>query len=259
MPYSALRKGVLNFRTLCATVVAVTALFITLTLPIPVYAIRPFVTDDARVVGEHMAQIETSVKYAEDGLVNLNLLAIGPTENSEFTIGFVDGFPLNRESNRSFSIVGPLLQFKYLFWEAKPNRYPGAAMAAGASPPWGKGEFRPSRWSEFVYLAMTESLFDEDRLLIHGNIGLSTTNPATVATWGIGTQIRIIGGLNGILEVFYNDPYAGAIGGAYQIGFRYVVSDKIQVDMTMGSGLFGSTQIPTFVGMGLRMLSNKLW
>jgi hypothetical protein len=228
-------------------------------LPRPALAVRPFVTDDARVVGEHMAQIETSVRYDKDEFSNLNLLAFGSTKNSEITIGFTNGFNLEKDSNRSYGVAGPLMQFKYLFWEAKKNRYPGMAIAVGASPPWGKGDFKQEKWSEFVFLAATESLFDDDKVLIHANLGISTTNPAAVATWGLGTQIRLIGGLHGVLEVFYNDPYAGKTGGAYQAGFRHIVSDSVQVDLTMGGGIFGSEQIPTFVGMGLRMVSDKLF
>lgn len=222
-------------------------------------AVRPFVTDDARVVGEHMAQVEASVRYDRDNFSNLNLLAFGPTAQSEVTIGFTNGFALDKESNRSYAAAGPLMQFKYLLWEVKKNSYPGMAVAVGATPPWGKADFRPERWSEFAYLAATESLFDHEYVLVHANLGISTANPASVATWGLGTQIRVIGGLNAVLEVFYNDPYAGKTGGAYQVGFRYIVSDGIQIDATMGGGIFGSEQIPAFGGMGLRMVSDKLW
>lgn len=228
-------------------------------LPSPVWAVRPFVTDDARVVGDHQAQLETSIRYDKDEFTNLNLVAFGPTANSEITMGFSHGFPLEMESNRSYSIIGPLMQFKYLFWEAKPNAYPGMAGVVGALPPWGKGEFRQENWSEFAYLAFTESLFEKEAVLIHANIGISTTNPAAVATWGLGTQVRLIGGLHGVLEVFYNDPYVGKIGGAYQAGFRHIVTDNLQIDLTMGGGLFGSEQMPTFVGMGLRIVGDKLW
>jgi hypothetical protein len=225
----------------------------------PAFAVRPFVTDDARVLDERTMQIETSVRYDRDAFTNLNLVALNPKGKVELTVGFVDGFPLGAESDRSFSITGPLMQVKYLLWETKPNSYPGIAFAFGAAPPWGKGNFRPEKWSEFFYIAATQSLFDNDRVLIHANLGISSTNPATVSTWGVGTQFGIIGGLNGVLEIFYNDPYTGKTGGAYQAGFRYIVSDQVQVDLTMGSGLFGSQQINTFVGMGLRMVSDRLW
>lgn len=225
----------------------------------PAWAVRPFVTDDARVVGDHQAQIETSVHYDKNVFYNLNLFAFGPTAKSEVTLGFTHGFDLKEDSNRSYSMAGPLMQFKYLLWEAKPDAYPGLAFATGALPPSGNGDFKPDQWSEFIYAALTESLFDNERVLIHGNIGISTTNPASVATWGLGTQIRMIGGLNAVLEVFYNDPYAGKTGGAYQVGFRYIINDSVQLDLTTGSGLFGSQQINTFVGMGLRMVSDKLF
>lgn len=225
----------------------------------PALAVRPFVTDDARVVGNHMMQLETSVRYDKDQFSNLNLVAFGPTEKTEVTVGFVDGFPLQMESNRSFAMAGPLTQFKYLFWEPKPNSYPGMAIATGALPPWGKGEFKQDTWSEFVFLAATESLFENEQVLVHANLGISTTNPATVATWGLGTQIHLIGGLHGVLEAFYNDPYAGKTGGAYQVGFRHIISEQVQVDLTMGGGLFGSEQINTFAGMGLRIVSDKLY
>jgi len=234
-------------------------IFLSITIVRPVYAVRPFVTDDARVVGEHMGQVETSVRYSRDSFSNLSLVTLGTTKNSEVTAGFVNGFPLEMESNRSFSITGPLMQFKYLFWEAKPNSYPGFAMSVGASPPWGKGEFRPGQWSGFVYAAMTESLFDQERVLIHANLGISTSSEVTVGTWGLGTQIRMIGGLHAVMEIFCNDPYAGKSGGAYQAGFRHIVSDDIQIDLTGGSGLFGTNRINSFVGMGIRFVSDKLW
>ena len=228
-------------------------------LPRESLAVRPFVTDDARVLDEHTMQLETSVRYDQNTFANLNLLAMSPKQNLEFTAGFSDGFPLDKESNRSFSIIGPLMQVKYLIWPVKPNSYPGLAIAAGALPPWGRGDFRPDRWSQFVFLAATQSLFDNDRVLIHANLGISTTNPASVATWGLGAQFLLIGGLNGVAEIFYNDVYAGKTGGAYQMGFRHIVNDDLQIDLTLGSGLFGSEQIPTFVGMGLRIVSDRLW
>ncbi|MCX5812237.1 MAG: hypothetical protein NT178_06805 [Proteobacteria bacterium] len=206
-----------------------------------------------------MGQMETSVRYSRDSFSNLSLVALGPTKNSEVTVGFAGGFPIDMESNRSFSVTGPLIQFKYLLWEAKPNSYPGMAMAVGASPPWGRGDFRPEQWNGFVYAAMTESLFDRERVLIHANLGISTSSEVTVGTWGLGTQIRMIGGLHAVMEIFCNDPYAGKSGGAYQVGFRHIVSDSIQIDLTGGSGLFGREQINSFVGMGIRFVSDKLW
>jgi hypothetical protein len=224
----------------------------------PALAVRPFVTDDARVVGEHLAQVETSVRRDKSVFTNLNLLALGPTDRLELTLGFVDGIPLDRDQARIFSAQGPLMQAKYLFFEAKPNGTPGFAMIAGGTPPWGLQSFRAKEWREFVYAAFTESLFDNDGVLIHANIGL-TSGDSTVGTWGIGTQFRVHGGFNWIFEIFRNDPYGGDTGGAFQTGFRHIFNDKVQLDMTGGTGLWGNPRPSAYFGMGLRIVTNKLW
>ena len=224
----------------------------------PALAVRPFVTDDARVVGDHLGQMETSVRKDRSLFSNLNLFALGPTARLELTLGFVDGFPLNRDEARVFSGQGPLMQAKYLFFEAKPNSSPGFAMVVGGTPPSGLGSFRAKTWREFVYAAVTESLFDNDRVLIHGNVG-TTSGDSTVMTWGLGTQIRVHRGFNWIVEVFQNDPYGGDTGGAYQTGFRYIFSDRVQFDMTGGTGLWGQPRSSPYYGMGLRMVTDRLW
>ena len=103
----------------------------------PAVAVRPFVTDDARVVGYHVGQVESSVKADKNVVANLNLFAFGPTENLELTVAWVDGFPHGRGESRVFSVQGPLVQAKYLFFAAKPNATPGLAAAVGGFPPWG--------------------------------------------------------------------------------------------------------------------------
>ena len=91
----------------------------------PAMAVRPFVTDDANVVGANLFLLETSLRRDPKRLQNLNLLAYGPTEKLELTLGFVDGFPLDGENSGNFSIAGPLGQIKYLFNEVKPGGFPG--------------------------------------------------------------------------------------------------------------------------------------
>lgn len=225
----------------------------------PAQAVRPFVTDDARVVGRAQAQIETSVRWDKERLQHLNLFALGPTERLELTAGFIDGFPLEDDVARVFAIAGPLMQAKYLLLDTIPNGRPGLAIAGGGSPPMGSGSFKPETWREFAYMAMTASFFDNDRVLLHWNVGFTTDNYTTKATCGIGTQFRIVGGLNGVAEIFQNDPYGGDTGGAYQAGFRYAFSDYVQVDMTGGTGFFGKRDTTAYYGMGVRFVTEKLW
>jgi hypothetical protein len=225
----------------------------------PAYAVRPFVTDDARVVGYHVAQLESSVKADRNVVANLNLFAFGPTEKLELTAAWVDGFQHGRGESRVFSLQGPLVQAKYLFFGAKPNATPGLAAAAGGFPPWGSQTFKPDSSREFFYIAMTESLGDADRVLFHGNLGFSTSGGYTVATWGLATQVRVRGGWNAIFEVFKNDPYAGDVGGAFQTGFRYIFNDNLQLDVTGGTGLWGTPHLSAYYGMGIRIVSDRLW
>lgn len=226
-------------------------------------AVRPFVTDDAAVVGKNLFLLETSIRRDSTAMTNLNLLAYGLTEKIELTLGFTDGYLLEGEDSWKYSAAGPLGQVKYLFTEGTPNGYPGVAFVVGVGTPYGSQSFASPSWSQFTYLAFTESLGKKERVLIHANIGVNYSKPDGYwrysMTWGIGTQIRLIGGLHFVGEVFHGDPYAGDAGGAYQTGIRYFISEKVQIDATVGSGLWGDNKPVTFFGCGLRVIFDPPW
>ena len=230
----------------------------------PASAVRPFVTDDARVAGRGSALLETSVHWDKTLLQNLNIATFGFTERLEATLGFTDGIPLEGEGEGHFGVSGPVFQLKYLLFEAQPNRTPGLALSAGATAPYGAAGLRVPSWTEFFYAAVTESLGENERVLIHANLGLVSTRPEeerrkTITTWGVGAQIRLIGGLHSVSEIFYGDPYSGKEGGAFQVGFRHFISESVQVDATVGSGLWGTPRVETFVGFGFRIAFGQLW
>lgn len=231
--------------------------------PYPALAVRPFVTDDARVVGKNLLLLESSVRRDSNYLTNLNLLAYGPTGKIELTAGFTNGFPVEGGDSWKYSVAGPLLQAKYLMTEGTPNGYPGAAIAIGVGTPYGSQSFANPSWSQFAYLAVTEALGEKERVLIHANIGVNYSKPDDywryATTWGVGTQVRLMGGLHVVGEVFHGDPYAGDAGGAFQTGFRHFISDRIQVDATIGSGLWGDNKPETFMGCGLRIIFDPAW
>lgn len=238
---------------------ALVALLLTICTAHPAMAVRPFVTDDAAVVGAKLILLETSLRWDKTRLQNLNLLAYGPTEKLELTAGFIDGFLSEAEdATGKFSVAGPLAQAKYLLQEPTPNGLPGIAAVVGFNTPYGTNNFGNASWGEFAYLAVTESLGENDRVLIHGNVGTAYGKPEdtwkNIYTWGIGTQIRVIGGLHSVAEIFSGDPYSQAAGRAFQAGFRYFVSRGVQIDATVGSGLRGSPEINTWAGCGLRMI-----
>ncbi|MCS6912587.1 MAG: hypothetical protein RMK29_19835 [Myxococcales bacterium] len=244
----------------------------------PAHAIRPFVTDDARVVGGKLAQVETWL-LADRFVVEHNILgAIGPTDWLEFTVGTIHG-GVHSGPDRGYSITGPLLQLKELLLAMRDNRWPGIALTAGVIMPLGYGSFTPTGWGGFAYLALTESLLRE-WLMLHANLGVAFAEeePAdesppmsrrrlrTLVTAGFGVQVRVIAGFHGVAEVYYGDPYdPRADFPAVQVGFRYIFNDQVQLDGTFGSTLTaletheGHAQTEQWGTLGIRLVSPALW
>jgi len=228
-------------------------------------AIRPFVTDDARTVGEGRVQLETYWRRDRETLQHWLLPAIGPLEWLELTLGGVHGASgLGRSADGpQYAFAAPLFQGKFLLRETIPNRLPGVAVVVGTVAPVGRGGFQPPGVNGFTYLAATQGFFKEDDFLIHANVGLSAISapgldPAKL-TWGIGTQVETLFDFHVIGEVFSGDPYTLGSGGAYQVGFRQIFNEHLQLDATIGGGLWGATVLPVWFSSGIRIVSRELW
>jgi hypothetical protein len=223
----------------------------------PTFAVRPFITDDARVVGHRQAQMETWIRGDRAAFQHWALTSYGPIEPLELTIGMLQG--LHYEHDRQYSVAGPLIQAKYLLRKPTAGSWPGIAVSAGALAPTGNGPFKPHGWDTFAYAAVTESLTEGDGVLIHGNVGLVNASiGGRKATWGGGSQVRVIGGFHIVSEVFSGDPYAESSGIAVQAGFRHFISEYIQVDATVGSGMTGRPRLPVWGTVGLRLVTPPL-
>lgn len=149
-----------------------------------------------------------------------------------------------------------------LLFALRPNSSPGLALAAGFFAPLGRGRFEPAGWSGFGYAAVTASLFDQDRLLLAGNLGVfgaaaQPSNQVTL-TWGLGAQVRLFAGLHALAEIFSGDPYAGSCACAVQAGLRYVPCSNLQIDATGGAGIFGAHTLPVFATVGVRLVSDPI-
>ncbi len=233
-------------------------------------AVRPFITDDARVVGEHHAQLETWVRYDKTSLQHWMVPALGPIAPLEVTIGGVHGIAI--DPSQRYSLAAPLLQSKLLLHEAKPNQFPGVALIAGTFLPFGFGGFE-SPPSGFVYTAVTQ-VIDDDAVLLHANLGIAGAvvqkgasdtpierekHARVRLSWGLATQIHLYHAVNMAAEVFSGDPYAEVAGGAMQGGFRFVLSNNVQIDTSGGLGVWGSPRMDPWLSTGLRIVSNRLW
>ncbi|MBC8133234.1 MAG: hypothetical protein H7X95_09665 [Deltaproteobacteria bacterium] len=228
----------------------------------PAEAVRPFITDDARVVGARTMQLETWIQVDRLSVQHWVLPAFGPTDWLELTIGAVHGF-VDASAAKEYSIAGPLLQAKTLLYRGRESGPPAFGFVVGALTPGGTGPLSFALVAPFAYAVVTESLLSEERLLIHANIGVGRN--AAVSGWdpsltaGFGTQIQLHGGLKGVAEIFWNDAYVGDTGAAWQAGVRYVIGDHIQVDTTCGSGFGRDSARATWLGAGLRMVGSPMW
>ncbi len=250
--YGMLRAGFISFGVLGLGVA-------------PAHAIRPFVTDDARVVGEKLAQLETWAVFNRHLAEHNVLAALGPTDFLEVTLGFAHGSRL-QGPERGYSITGPLVQTKALLFPAIDGGRPGLALSGGVFPSVGRGSFVRGGNTGFLFLALTESLRQE-RVLIHANLGVTFEGKSeALVTAGVGLQAQLVGALHGVAEVYYGDPYdPHADFPALQAGFRYVLSERVQFDGTFGSTLLrvtrdtGHTQTEQWCTIGLRLVTAELW
>lgn len=228
--------------------------------PTQAFAIRPFITDDARVVGKHCAQLETWVRHTGGRLEYWFVPAYGPIAPVELTIGFMQGMTTEHRP-RHYAAAGPLLQSKILLRSDEIDLGPGVAVVFGSNLPFGFGGYRGPPGG-FAYLAVTETL-PKESVLIHANVGTVFTrvDGETIRSivWGLGTQLHVLERGKLVVEVFSGDPYIGGGGGAVQTGMRFIISEHVQIDTTMGTGIWGSAPLATWMTAGLRLATGPLY
>ncbi len=234
--------------------------FLTITVT-QLYAVRPFITDDARVVGYRLAQWESWFRLDRFSGQQWHMLAYGPSKRLEVTAGAVFGYDKPKNEHTEFSYAMPLIQGKFLLRNYEPNKPPGIGLVAGTFLPGGKGAFVPQGYGAFGFLIISQCLGENERVLIHGNIGANylyiNDENQFISTWGFGTQIRTYKGLHWVGELFSGDPYIPGTGLAYQTGFRHFISELIQIDATIGQGIAGKNQMPFWGSIGARFVTTK--
>ncbi len=225
------------------------------------HAARPFVTDDARVVGEHALQLETWGRFDRQSAQHWLLFGFGAIDRLEVSLGGLYGAEWdNGVARAAYSL--PIVQAKLLLYETHTNRWPGISVVAGTGVPFGTEGVAPPGWGGFTYFCLTQALLDRERLLIHANLGFAGTGGARIPfqpMWGLGVQLRLVAELHAIGEIFSGDPYSHGIDGATQFGARYVFSNHVQLDATYGTGLWGTPPLEPWASIGLRLVSGRMW
>lgn len=219
--------------------------------------VRPFITDDSRVVGARLAQLETWMRFDKHGMENWILGAYGPTSWLELTLGGVWGYDKGAEE-KGFAYALPLIQAKVLFKEYFPNKLPGIGAVVGTFLPYGQGSVKPEGYGTFGFLTVSQSFGEGDQVLLHlnggGNYLHSAGEDELIGTWGLGTQIHTGKGFHLVAEIFSGDPYVPGSGISYQLGFRHFFSDLFQIDMTYGKGISGENILDPWVSAGIRLV-----
>ncbi len=222
--------------------------------------VRPFITDDARVVGEHYAQLESWYRFDREAGQLWFIGAYGPKQWLEISAGGVFGYE-NNKSEVDFSYALPLVQAKFLFREYCPGQLPGVGMVIGSFFPGGQGSFKPPGYGTFGFMTISQCFGEGDKVLLHLNLGANYLHiddaDELLGTWGFGTQIKAYQGMHLVAEIFSGDPYVPGTGLAYQIGYRYFFSDLFQIDMTLGNGIGGATPLPFWFSGGVRIVTEK--
>jgi hypothetical protein len=222
--------------------------------------VRPFITDDARVVGARLAQWESWIRVDRHAGQHWNLWAYGPTKWLEVTAGGVWGYDRVQGENLAAYAL-PLVQAKFLIRPYAPRKPPGVGLVVGTIFPNGRGTFVPRGYGKFAFATITQSVGKDDAYLFHVNVGLNyqrvDQRNEFINTWGIGTQLRVYRGFHWVGEVFSGDPYIPGTGTAYQIGFRHFFSEWLQIDGTVGKGIAGAEPLPFWASVGVRWVFLK--
>jgi hypothetical protein len=215
--------------------------------PIPAFAARPFVTDDARIVDAGGCQIETFVK--KQGRFGEReawfLPGCNPSGNLELTFG---GLNIRNDAEGRASTL--IAQGKTLLKRLQTNDY-GVALTLGTIRQRPFAAEPASHWSPFVNLLSSISL-QGDAVVIHTNAGaLNDRNTGVLRpTWGLGAEILVVPRLYAIVESYGQKGEKNS----EQIGLRYwVVPNRMQVDGTLGSQRSGPPS-RIWTSLGLRLL-----
>ena len=222
-------------------------LLLPLLVTAPVFAARPLVVDDARIVDPGACQLEAWRRFNRDSQETWALPACNPTGNLEFTLGSAE-LPVDDLGLRSYTHTVQI-QGKTLFRKLETNSYSYGLVAGGVVRSRGAADQVPNY---YAYVPYTRSMLD-DRWFVHANLGVQRAGevPANGLTWGVGTEYGIMPRVFLILETYGDNHHRNS----YQGGVRvWVVPNRVQIDATIGTqaGDIGGSR---WMSIGVRLLS----
>jgi len=211
----------------------------------PAGAVRPFVTDDARIVSRGQLEVEMWPELVlARGEAHPGYHAMGGVSVTEwFEVIAGGGFGIGPRGE--LTIANPVVLPKFLIWRAEDNGIPGLALSVGLTLPFGRGRLFDDATGTYAAALLTSRFFD-DWLLVHANVGWlgarrsgegGSGNVSTRPYWGGGFDLgvghpdaRLVG------EAYAGDPLQ-PLGAkyAFQWGGRWLASDFVNIDLTFGA------------------------
>jgi len=243
----------------CALIVL--ASFAVCFCPEDALAVRPFVTDDARIVYKGQVTTETyggitMVQGDKPAIEARTLEGLGITDRFELTAGGL-GFTYQDNQVRPLDM---LIQPKYVL-HSSLGAIPSLSVAAASLFPLSGNR---QHWDGYAMAHVSWFLFTPDadndpydnNLALHLNLGMKSRYDAGPATyrsklyWAAGfevitpvtREVRFLG------EIFNGDPFSFEEKfPAFQTGFRWYKSPMVQIDLVFRGLRNGSleTQAPT--------------
>lgn len=206
------------------------------------WAVRPFVTDDARIIDRGQIEMENWLESTRgdghwDPAPGLNTI-VGSSLTDWFELLAGGGVGADRAGG---STVGnPMVMGKVLLRPALANRGPGVAFSASTVLDQGRGSmYLPGRVS--VLLGMSTWRLFDDQLHVHANLGVRSDRGLGFerrrrVQWGVGIESHTpFDKTRFVAEVFSGDPLVlHAPRYAIQTGVRRVESDYLQFDIVFG-------------------------
>lgn len=209
-----------------------------------IFAARPMITDDARIIDPQSCQVESWVKSTKDSEEYWALPACNPLGFFELTLG---GSKIHSQDPTDSS--GRVVQAKTVFRELKPNDW-AIGFALGRNHHLGTSQLA-SHHDVYGYIPVTWSL-NNDQQFLHLNLGAIKSQFDSVLrkTWGVGAELEITPRTFLIAETYGVD----GVKPSYQAGVRHWLQpNKFQLDLTTGSKVNYTTQSRWF-SIGIRLL-----
>jgi hypothetical protein len=230
---------------------------------------RPGIADGSRVIRPGQVQLESGLQqeYRRDADSHTRtdfvptLLRLGISERVELRIesnfaSWTSATTTDGSKNNASGLAPASLGFKYQIFDSNGEHRRSVGTIVRIFPPSGSSEFRSRRYAGDVRLAGDWDF--ASNLSLNPNIGVARVDDGQGGTFVAGLGAMTLNYLptpswNPFIDLGYQSPES-ANGKASLLldgGVAYILGRNVQLDMSMGQGLRGTTPPRPFIAAGL--------